>query len=133
MSACNKRPPEDHPMHSSGVACHMHDEHEGPCAWSVERSHARRGIDALLAMFPHREIEKIDNQLPHPIEVYDVDEHGHRAVHPYRRWDLPAGPWTIVKFVGGAEFGVWKVTGAVFPIGIDGVVAEDPIIEGLPQ
>lgn len=119
-------------MHGSGVACHMHEGHDGPCAWSTERSMARRGIDALLAMFPWREIEKIDNQQPHPIEVYDVDEHGNRASEPYRRWDLPAGPWVVVKFVGGAEFGVWKLTGAVFSIGIDGVVAEDPIIEGMP-
>lgn len=126
--ACNKTPPPEHPLHGSGVACHMDEDHEGPCAWDTEPSKARQGIDKLLSVFAHREIESIDSQLSHPIEVYDVDEKGVRASTPYRRWDLPNGPWVLVKFVGGDEYAIWKHTGAVYRVGHDGAVEEDPIM-----
>lgn len=93
-------------------------------------SPARRGLDRLLAAHPDRDVERVDAQLPHPIEVYDVDpDTGERAGRPYRRWDLPAGPWLLVKFADGEEFAIWKTTGHVYRVGPDGAVDEDPILE----
>jgi hypothetical protein len=117
----------------------------------VSASPARRGLDRLLAAFPDRDLERVDAQLPHPIEVYDVvgwaceecdfrtedeaaalahsDERKHslareRAARPYRQWDLPAGPWLLVKFADGQEFGIWKHSGDVYRVD-QGVVADD--------
>ena len=92
-------------------------------------SAARRGLDRLLAAHPDRDLDRVDAQLPHPIEVYDVDEHGQRASRPYRRWDLLAGPWLLVKFADGEEFAIWKATGAVYRVDDAGAVDEDPILE----
>lgn len=94
----------------------------------MSASPARRGLDRLLAAFPDRDLERVDAQLPHPIEVYDVDEHGQRAAKPYRQWDLPAGPWLLVKFADtGAEYAIWKPTGAIYEVDPGGAVGEDPV------
>jgi hypothetical protein len=121
----------------------------------VSASPARRGLDRLLAAFPDRDLERVDAQLPHPIEVYDVvgwaceecdfrtedeaaalahsDERKHslareRAARPYRQWDLPAGPWLLVKFADtGAEYAIWKPTGAIYEVDPGGAVGEDPV------
>jgi hypothetical protein len=59
---------------------------------------------------------------------YDVDEHGQRAAKPYRQWDLPAGPWLLVKFADtGAEYAIWKPTGAIYEVDPGGAVGEDPV------
>lgn len=128
MTACNAQPGPDHPMHGTMVACHMAEGHDGPHTWDHKPSLARMGVNKLLALMPTREIERIDSQLPHPIMAYDVDEHGNRAGEPYRQWDLPAGPWVLVQFVGGDEYAIWKRTGNVYRVGPDGAVEEDPML-----
>jgi hypothetical protein len=34
----------------------------------------------------------------------------------------------IVRFVGGDEYAIWKVTGAVYRVGPDNAVEDDPIL-----
>lgn len=151
MTACNARPPDGHPLHDWGVACHLAEDHlvfGEAHSWDIDAVVARheivaRAFDALLALFPGRRIEQFDAQLPHPLAVYDVDpETGARKplgarvllwacawTHPYRRWDMAAGPWLVVTFEGGEEFAIWKTTGAVYRVGAYGAVDDDPIIE----
>jgi hypothetical protein len=141
MTACNARPPEGHPMHDWGVACHLpsdHLDHQEAHSWDIDAAVARhdivrRAMDGLRERFPGREIERFDNGIPHPILAYDVDEQGQRAKRPYRVWDLRAGPWLMVKYTDGEEFAIWKTTGDVYRIGPDGAVDEDPIIKGGSQ
>lgn len=137
--ACNLRPPEGHPMHGWQVACHLPADHLDfgqPHSWDIEAAAARHEIligamNALRERFPGRKIERFDTQLPHPLVAYDVDEHGERG-KPYRSWDLPAGPWLLVRYADEEEYAIWKQTGAVYRVGPDGAVDEDPIIEGRP-
>ena len=35
MTACNARPPEDHPFHGSLVACHLAAGHDEPHSWEI--------------------------------------------------------------------------------------------------
>lgn len=136
MSACNARPPEGHPLRDWGVACHLPSEHLDygePHSWDIDAAVARHEIvsgalTALRDMFPERKIERFDNGLPHPIAAYDVDEQGQRAKHPYRVWDLRAGPWLVVRYTDGEEFAIWKVTGDVYRVGSDGAVDDEPVI-----
>ena len=171
-------------------------------------------MEKLRARFPDREVEQFDAQLPHPLAVYSVgwacedcafrtdnetmalahsDERKHslaqmRSPDPYRRWELSAGPWLVVRFADpelaqrradapaqidnaslpagapmtyycvscgyqvavlsedwwrtpppavclwcqgreSSEYAIWKPTGAVFRVGPDGAVDENPIIE----
>lgn len=123
MTACNKRPPPDHPMHGTGVACQYREDHDPPCAWSFEPSPARRGLDTLLALLPFRTVEKLDSQPAQDILVTDMET---REVSVLTT--IPPGPWVAVTFVGGTEFAIWKVTGAVYRIGPDGTVEDDPIL-----
>jgi hypothetical protein len=125
MAACNKRPDPDHPAAAlTNVACHYGENHDGPCAWDFEPSLARRGIDALLALFPWREIQAIDSQPERPLLATDVTT---GEVSELTRF--AAGPWVLVTFVGGSEFAIWKRTGTVYYVGHDGAVDEDPFIE----
>jgi hypothetical protein len=106
MTACNQRPPEGHPFHGTGVACHLasgHVELGEAHSWDLDAAVARaailhRAIGELRGMFPGREVEQFDVQPQHPIAVYEVDEHGNRADRPYRVWDQIAGPWLVVRF-----------------------------------
>ena len=200
MTACNARPPEGHPLHDWGVACHLSDDHVTlgyPHSWDIDAVAARHqilqtAVDALRERFPGRKVAQFDAQLPHPLLVYDVDpETGERADRPYRAWKTSAGPWLLVTFEDaeladrrasapehidnasliagspmyyycqacghlvvelpedwwrnppstlcdwcrdrdGPEYAIWKATGAVYRVGLDGVVSEDPIIEGEP-
>lgn len=124
MLACNKRPERGHPMAGGGVACHYPERHDGPCAWDPEPSLARKGLDALLRLFPGREVQAIDSQPERPLlaEVIETGSIEELTV-------LAGGPWVRVWFVGGAEFAIWKRTGAVYQVGHDGAVMDDPIIE----
>lgn len=137
MTACNLRPPEGHPMHSWGVACHLPADHlsyEEPHSWDIDAAMARHEIltgamDRLRAAFPERPIGRFDNGIPHPIAAYEVDEKtGERADRPYRVWDLHAGPWLMVTFEDGGEYAIWKVTGDIYEVGVDGAVGEEPTI-----
>lgn len=139
MTACNERPPEGHPLRDWHVACHLSDDHlvfGEPHSWDIDAVVARhevltRALTGLRERFPEREIERFDSQLPHPLAVYDVDPHtGERKPDPYRRWELPAGPWLVVRYTDGEEFAIWKQTGDVHRVGPDGAVEEDPIIKG---
>ena len=137
MTACNARPPEGHPLHNWGVACHLPAEHvdyQQAHSWDIDAVVARheiltRSLDALRAMFPDRKIERFEAQLSRPLIAYDVDSDGKRVGKPYRMWDLPAGPWLCVTFDDGEEYAIWKETGHVYRVGSDGAVEEDPIIE----
>ena len=136
MTACNARPPAGHPLHDWGVACHLDADHDAvgaPHSWDLDAiaaNHAilARALEQLRAMHPGQPIEQFDVQPPHALLVYAVDEHGNRADRPYRSWDTIAGPWVVVTFAGGEEYAIWKVTGAVYRVGPDGAVDEDPII-----
>lgn len=138
MTACNARPPDGHPLHDWGVACHLPDDHlrfEQPHSWDIDAAVARHDIlttslDALRALYPERRIARFDSQLPYPIVAYDVDADGRRVGEPYRMWDLPAGPWLCATLDDGQEFAIWKTTGHVYRVGPDHAVEEDPIIEG---
>lgn len=123
MTACNKRPPPDHPMYNSGVACHMADLHDGGCTWALEPSKARQGLDKLLATFPTRELALVDSQPERPLNAYDV-----QTGEAHEITKLPSGPWVCVDFVGGDRYAIWKTTGAVYRVGPDGAVDEDPIL-----
>ena len=196
MTACNARPPEGHPFHGTGVACHLAADHLDigeAHSWDLDAAVMRaailhRAIGMLRVMYPGREVEQFDVQPQHPIAVYAVDEHGRRAAKPYRVWDQIVGPWVVVRFVDrelderrasapeqidnatliagssmfyychgcghqvaelpedwykhpppvlcdwceahdGPEYAIWKRTGAVYRVGLDGAVAEDPVIE----
>ena len=136
MTACNARPPEGHPLHDWGVACHLPEDHlkyEEPHAWDIDAAVARheiirKALDGLRELRPGQRIARFDSQLPHPIVAYDVDADGERVSEPYRMWDTPAGPWLCVTFESGEEFAIWKTTGHVYHVGKNGAVDEDPII-----
>lgn len=163
--ACNLRPPEGHPMHDWGVACHLPQDHLDygeSHSWDIDAAVARHEIvtgalTSLRERFPGREIERFDNGIPHPIVAYDVGwiceecefrtdveeealAHSDKRKHslargrvsnrPYRVWEQHAGPWLTVIYEDGEEFAIWKVTGAVYRVGPDGAVDEDPIIPG---
>jgi hypothetical protein len=107
--------------------------HEGPCAWALEPSPARCGLDRLLAIFPNREIESVDSQPEKPLMAYEVDDDGIRVGGPYELARNAAGPWVLVTFVGGDEFAIWKHTGDVYRVGLDGAVEEDPLPGGVQR
>jgi hypothetical protein len=97
--------------------------HEGPHAWGTEASPARRGIDRLLATLPHRELEFL---------AADAGDLAFlQAAHPRGAGEFAAleTPWVVIQFVGGDRYAIWKRTGAVYRIGPDGAVDEDPILE----
>lgn len=135
-TACNARPPEGHPFHGTGVACHLASDHIDfePHAWDIGAAAERHevlthALAALRDRFPDRNIARLDAHLPHPLYAYDVDEHGRRADRPYRTYDTPAGPWILVTYVDGGEFAIWRTTGAIFAVGPDGAVGEEPFYE----
>jgi hypothetical protein len=79
-----------------------------------EKSPARRGLDWLLELNPHLELVEAD----------------------WQRGDL-AGPWLLVglgqQSADGADvfafhrYAIFKRTGAVHGIGVDGAVTDDPL------
>jgi hypothetical protein len=123
MTACNKRPGPEHPMYNTGVACHYRDDHDPPCAWSVEPSLARKGFDRLLAAFPFRTVQSVDSQPAQSVFSTDTVTGEVREVTR-----LSPGPWVCVTFVGGAEYAIWKSTGNVYQVDADGAAAEDPVL-----
>jgi hypothetical protein len=135
MRACNQRPPEGHPLHGWGVACHLPQDHldfEQPHAWDIEAAAARHEIltaamDRLRERFPGRAIARFDAQLPHPLIARDVDPDTGARGRPYRAWELPGGPWLVVTYADGGEYAIWKQTGDVYEVGPDGAVGEDPL------
>lgn len=91
---------------------------------------ARRGLDALLALYPHFDVIKVELQLPAVLYSETI---------PQRRWEQGiAGPWLLVTLGQPSEgeneayarweFAIWKRTGAVYRVGLDGAVPDDPII-----
>lgn len=84
---------------------------------------ARRGLNALFAAFPLKEVEAIDHQPERDVLATDLKT-GEVSVIT----TLPAGPWVCVDFVGGDKYAIWKSTGAVHRIGPDGAVEDDPIL-----
>lgn len=61
MTACNERPPDGHPWHGSGVACHFTAGHRGPHAWSLE---AAVGAGELLKTIDDVATFIVDQDLP---------------------------------------------------------------------
>jgi hypothetical protein len=76
----------------------------------------RQGLDELLRMMPHLELVEAD----------------------WQRGDV-AGPWLLVTLGQQSDdgsdafalfpFAIWKRTGAVYRVGADGAVEDDPILE----
>lgn len=128
MSACNAQPPEDHPLAGHLVACHMAEGHDGPHTWETEPSLARRGIDRLLEVMAHREILSLDSQPGR--EASATRDYPGAPLRDYSAQE--PGPWVLVTFVGGDQFAIWKATGAVYIVGPDGAVDDDPILAVKP-
>jgi hypothetical protein len=104
---------------------------------SFEPSLVRRGLDYLLDAYPMFDLVSVNWQLPEPIVLYSEGV-------PARRWEGGiVGPWVLVKLGQPSEtmrseplilpawatweFAIWKVTGAVYRVGADGAVPDDPI------
>lgn len=84
---------------------------------------ARRGLDRLLAHYPHADIDMIDGQSATP----DTEGPG-----PMLKLGRTEGPWVCVDLVHGgqvARFAIWKSTGAVYRLDEHGAVEDDPFIE----
>jgi hypothetical protein len=76
-------------------------------------SPARLGLDALLRIYPLRDVRSVDSQ---------------RA--PSEPWSSGMdGPWLLVSFAdGGDRYAIWKATGAAYRIGSDGTIDDDPVL-----
>jgi|GEM_PF-4397954 len=72
---------------------------------------ARTGLFMLLINRPDDMIVKYDAQ------VYTEDD--------FR----PDGPWICVDLDNGEKFAIWKETGNVFRVGLDGAVEDEPLYE----
>lgn len=80
---------------------------------------ARLALDELLRLYPDSNVRSIDWQLPHEIFSAGV---------PSRRWEAGmAGPWVLVTLSEEGQFAIWKQTGALYWVGRDGAVGDDPI------
>lgn len=77
-------------------------------------SPARRGFDALLAAFPHREIESVDGLPAVPLHNTDGEIAGLDA----------GGPWMVVAFIGDSQYAIRKATGAFYRM-VNGTVEDD--------
>lgn len=88
-------------------------------------SFAREGLDRLLAANPEMDLAKIDGQPERPATT-TRDYSG----APLRETlHQPAGPWVCVDFEGGDQYAIWKHTGAVYRVGKDGAVEDDPVFD----
>jgi hypothetical protein len=91
---------------------------------SFEPSPARRGLDALLARYPHFDVLYV--------------ERGSAQGEMYPLVDSISAPWIMVTLGQPSEgeieafarweFAIWKNTGSVYTMA-DGAVSDDPIIE----
>ena len=76
----------------------------------------RDGLNWLLAQYPDAEVALVyDQAYPWP------PEHLTRYIE---------GPWLLVDLVDGPrkrKFAIWKTTGAVYRVGWDGAVGDDPL------
>ncbi|HEX8752110.1 MAG TPA: hypothetical protein VF731_01725 [Solirubrobacterales bacterium] len=87
----------------------------------------RRGLDLLLAAYPHLDVLSIEWQID-----------GGSELAPGRRW---AGPWVLVELGQPSDhidelpawavwkFAIWRTTGSVYSVGADGAVGDDPILQ----
>jgi|SRR5215472_1274064 len=85
---------------------------------SFEPSPARRGLDALLARYPHFDVLYVERgsaehtRIAAPWIIVTLGQPSDNEIEAFARW----------------EFAIWKNTGAVYTVE-DGAVADDPIIE----
>jgi len=100
---------------------------------NFEPSLVRLALDELLRLYPMFDLASVDWQLPVPIVLYSEGV-------PARPWEGGiVGPWVLVKLGQPSatfdeapawatwEFAIWKVTGALYRVGADGAVPDDPI------
>jgi hypothetical protein len=129
VSACNVSPGPGHPFYGTGVACHMAAGHDGAHTWETEPSKARRGLDKLLSTFASREVAFVASDAADQrfLIAAHADDRAGRSLP-----ELPS-PWLCVSLVGGDQFAIWKATGAVYRVGPDGAVEDDPILTVKPQ
>ena len=97
---------------------------------SFEPSIVRRALDELLRQYPHLDLLRVEWQIDPPRGAWDK--------RSASRWD---GPWVLVDLGQPSEhvdvepawalwrFAIWRATGAVHAIGVDGAVSDDPILE----
>jgi hypothetical protein len=96
---------------------------------SFEPSPARRGLDALLKLYPFHDLIAVDWQI-------DESEGVQTFVGPWVLVDLGQPSETVRLGLSGDvaawatwRFAIWRSTGAVHVLGHDGAVSDDPIIE----
>lgn len=96
----------------------------------------RRGLDYLLSEFRDAELAQAVNQdadvrsvvgdaVPEPFPVFGYLLQAEPAQGP------SPGPWTCVDLVVSGElrrFAIWNLTGAVYRVGEDGAVEDDPFL-----
>lgn len=85
----------------------------------------RQALDELLRRYPVLDVLGVDWQLPRELFSASV---------PQRRWSTEmVGPWVLVQLGLAGEdpldFAIWKHTGALYLVGTDGAVGDDPIWE----
>lgn len=98
-----------------------------------EPSLVRAALDELLRRHPTLDVVSIDWQLPTGIELWSEGV-------PQRVWTGEmAGPWVLVALGQPSEafeqspawarwqFAIWKPTGALYRVGVDGAVPDDPL------
>lgn len=79
----------------------------------------RLALDELLRRYPVSNVWSLDWQPDRELWSESV---------PQRRWEAGmAGPWLLVTLEDEGQFAIWKATGALYWVGSDGAVGDDPI------
>lgn len=94
---------------------------------SFDPSPARRGLDALLALYPFHDVIEVDWQID--------DGPPARFLGPWvlvtmgqPSAELELGPFPELAAWARWRFAIWRRTGAVHVLGRDGAVSDDPIV-----
>lgn len=81
----------------------------------------RQALDELLRRCPDEDVIDIDWQLTRQIYSTSI---------PQRIWyPEMEGPWVRILLGNTKEYVIWKHTGALYEVGDDGAVPDDPIWE----
>lgn len=95
---------------------------------TFEPSPARKGLDALLALHPGFDVLAVEWQgrpsTPEPFPPFAPSTPG-----PWLCVDLGQASEGEVEAFAVWRFAILKTTGAVYGIGHDGAVADDPLLE----
>ena len=87
----------------------------------------RHGLDRLLDRFPECDLVLLDTQPGERLMAVVVDEHG-RATGERSEHVGEPGPWVLIDLSDGGRYAIWKHTGAVYRVGKDGAVEDDPFL-----